>query len=269
MTAIPILMYHSISSDAGRKFRPFTLSPELFEAHVQYMAENGYTALTVTQLMNALHQKTFALPERPVVITFDDGFHDFYDHAFPTLMKFRSTATLFIVTGYVEGTSNWLRAEGETNRKMLKWPRILELDQAGIECGAHSHTHADLDIKAPGTVRKEITFSKELLEQKLGHEVTAFCYPFGHYDHRVRDMVKHAGFRAACAVRNALSHANDNRFSLARITINNRTSIARLADLLKGKGLVLAREEEGWITRAWRDVRRLRQAFHARRLNTA
>jgi peptidoglycan/xylan/chitin deacetylase (PgdA/CDA1 family) len=154
-----------------------------------------------------------------------------------------------------------LRPEGEQDRKILAWSQILEIDRAGIECGPHSHTHADLDIVPAEVAQQEITLSKEVLEQKLGHAVTTFCYPFGHFDNQVRDMVERAGFQAACAVRNAMSHIHDHRFSLARITISDHTSVPQLAALLEGKGLHTAEDREAFITKTWRGVRKVRQAW--------
>ncbi|HLO28603.1 MAG TPA: polysaccharide deacetylase family protein [Anaerolineales bacterium] len=269
MKVVPILMYHSISPKASRKFRPFALSPELFGAHLAYLYENSYTPLSVSQWATALQGGTSQLPARPVVITFDDGFLDFYHAALPVLLKYGFPATLFIVTGCVEESSHWLKSEGEMNRKMLKWSHILEIDQAGIECGAHTHRHADLDIVSPNMVRKEITLSKEILEQKLGHAVATFSYPYGHYDQRVRDVVEQSAFQAACAVRNALSHIKDHRFSLARITINNRTSVQQLAALLNGKGLSLAKEGEALTTKTWREFRRFYHALNSQTTRTS
>jgi peptidoglycan/xylan/chitin deacetylase (PgdA/CDA1 family) len=261
MKPIPLLMYHSISTDAGPRFRKFTLSPEMFSAHLGYLFENQYTPLTVAQLADLMQDGPSSLPERPVVITFDDGFMDFYESAMPALHKYSFPATLFIVTGLVDGCSTWLKPEREDKRKMLAWSQIVEIDRAGIECGPHSHTHADLDIVPADLARKEIVLSKEVLEQKLGHAVTTFCYPYGHFDIRVREMVEQAGYRAACAVRNAMSHLHDHRFSLARITISNSTTVPQLAALLNGRGLSTAKDEEALITKTWRQVRRVRQAW--------
>jgi len=261
MKPIPLLMYHSISTDAGPRFRKFTLAPELFAAHLDYVFENKYTPITVAQLAGSMQGDQALLPERPVVITFDDGFQDFYESALPALRKYSFPATLYIVTGLVDGCTTWLRPEGEDKRKMLAWSQIDEIDQAGIECGPHSHTHADLDIVPAELAQREITLSKEVLEQRLGHAVTTFCYPYGHFDTRVREMVEQAGYQAACAVRNAMSHIDDHRFSLARITVSNRTTVPQLAALLNGKGLSPAKDDEALITKTWRQVRRVRQAW--------
>jgi peptidoglycan/xylan/chitin deacetylase (PgdA/CDA1 family) len=261
MSMIPLLMYHSISRDARARFRKFTLSPELFAAHLKFLFENQYTPMTVAQLVDTIQLGPDLLPKRPIVITFDDGFLDFYHSALPVLLKYSFPATLFLVTGFVDGCSTWLRPEREENRKMLAWHQILEIDQAGVECGSHSHTHADLDIVPMESAQKEILLSKEILEQKLGHAVASFCYPYGHYDTQVRQMVEQAGFQAACAVRNAMSHIHDHPYSLARLTVDNRTSVLQLAALLQGKGLRPVKENEPFVTKTWRSVRRFRHAW--------
>src|SRR5579863_2561158 len=110
---IPILMYHSISQNASRKFKPFTVSPELFAEHMAYLHRHAFTPVTVKQLARALAQDQSLLPERPVVLTFDDGFADFFTDALPVLKRFNFTATLYVTTGFINGTSRWLQHEGE------------------------------------------------------------------------------------------------------------------------------------------------------------
>jgi hypothetical protein len=118
-----------------------------------------------------------------------------------------------------------------------------------------------LDTAKPEITRQEIFQSKDTLEQKLGSPVYSMAYPYVHYTRAVCQMVIDAWYSAACAARNAMSHTNDNLFSLARITINRGTDVARLRNLLAGKGLTLAPQYEYlWVT-GWRQVRRARQIF--------
>jgi len=222
--------------------------------------DQGYTPITVKDYAQ-LVRKSSSLPDKPVILTFDDGFVDFYNSAFPILQEFHFPATIYVVTDYIEGTSKWLKTVGEEDRRMLTWSQLSEVQRAGIECGTHSATHIHLDIAKPEIAHQEISRSKDTLEQKLGSPVHTMAYPYGHYTKTVCQMVIEAGYFAACAVRNAMSHTNDNLFSLARISINRGTDVARLHDLLAGKDLALAPQfEHPWVS-GWRQVRRVRQTF--------
>jgi peptidoglycan/xylan/chitin deacetylase (PgdA/CDA1 family) len=228
---IPILMYHSISQSANPKFQQLTVAPALFAAQMDFLHQHAYTPLNVTQLIHALTGKS-ALPKRPVVITFDDGFADFYEHALPTLTRCKFTATLYISTGFVGDTSRWLQREGETERPMLSWSQIVEISNSGIECGAHTHTHPKLDTLPLPVARDEIVQSKELLEDHVGQEVSSFAYPFGFYTSAVRQLVQQIGFSSACAVNFAMSSDTTEHFTLERLMVTPNTSIEGLRMLL-------------------------------------
>src|SRR5712692_5534407 len=109
---VPILMYHSVSNHATKKFRQFTVSPALFADHMAYLYQHAYTPITITQLINARMQEKPTLPERPVVLTFDDGFADFFTEALPVLKLYSFVATLYVATSFINDTSRWLQQEG-------------------------------------------------------------------------------------------------------------------------------------------------------------
>ena len=256
MTVIPILMYHSISAGGTPGFRKFTLRPDLFAGHLAYLHEQGYQSLSVAGLVKALREKT--LPEKPVVLTFDDAFLDFYTAALPVLKLHNAAASLFIPTRYLDGTSLWLDDVGEGARPLVSRGQLIEIANAGMDCGAHTHSHCHLDTAKEAEGRKEISQSKEIIEQIIGLPVTTFAYPYGHHHPEARQWVIDAGFQAACAVKHALSHTHDDLFTLARITITNRTDVHELAALLKGRGLSLATSKERIVTKLWRQYRLLK-----------
>ncbi len=258
MKPIPILNYHSISAGGTRRFASFTLAPEMLAEHMRVIADGGYAPITVGEYVRLVLNRA-SLPERPVILTFDDGFADFHHAALPILQEFHFTASLFVVTNAIGSTSKWLRPEGEDRREMLTWAQLAEIQRAGIECGAHSASHVHLDTAKQEVAFQEIWTSRDRLQQKLGVAVRSMAYPYGHYTDQVRGLVIQAGYTAACAVRNAMSHPGDDLFALARITIRRGTDGARLAGILNGKGLKLAsRREDLWVT-AWRQIRRVRQ----------
>ena len=231
---IPILMYHSISHDATARFRQFTVSPQLFANQMAYLYRQGYTPITVTQFVTMRSQGGAALPEKPIVLTFDDGFADFYHEALPVLEQYSFPATLYVTTAFVDRTSLWLEREGETDRKMLTWQQLREINARGIECGAHSHSHPQLDILHSKAARDEILQSKRLLEEHLSQEVFSFAYPFGYYTRQVQQLVQEAKYTSACAVKHTTSSETDNPFSLPRLMVRASTSMEEFAALLIG-----------------------------------
>lgn len=252
MTVIPILVYHSVSSDPAEWIRPFSLTPEAFGRQLDVLVEARATTLTVSTFVDAVTRDPGALPERPALITFDDGFADFYDHALPALLERGLASTLYITTGFVG------RRVGDDGHgaRMLDWPALGELEAAGVEIGGHSRSHAQLDAIASSQAEAEISGCKALLEDVLGHEVSSFAYPHGYSSPTVRGLVRSAGYRSACAVKNAFSSPTDDRFSLARLMVRSTTSPDTVAAWLAGKGALPANPGEALRTRAWRLYRR-------------
>lgn len=238
---IPILMYHSISSTACAGFKPCTVSPEVFDTHLSYLKQHHYTSITVTQLSKAMGRGGIGLPPRPVVVTFDDGYADFYTAALPILQYYGYTATLYVATGYIGSTSRWLQYPEERSRPMLTKNQLREISACGIECGAHTHTHPALDMVSLPTARDEIVRSKDVLEECIGQYVSSFAYPYGYCTPRLQEMVQICGFTSACAIRRAMSSLHDNPYALARLAIWSDTDIQALdIALLTGRGPLIA-----------------------------
>ncbi len=254
---VPILLYHSVAQNATSHYRKWAIHPGIFATHLAYLSEHGYTPITVPHLAQAMFDQNTRLPERPVVLTFDDGLADFYTGALPMLKSYDFVATLYITTQFVGDTSRWLYAEGEGERPMLTWSQIADIAASGIECGAHSHSHPQLDTLSLAEAGDEITRSKAILEQHLGRTVTTFAYPHGYYGPGVRRLVQQAGYTSACAVKHAMSALTDDRFALARIVVSPEDAgIESFAGLLAGRGLRLAPSREQVRTKGWRLVRR-------------
>ncbi len=237
---VPILMYHSISQYATPNFKSFTVSPALFAEQMAYLYQHSYTPITVTQFINARDQEGPVLPERPVVLTFDDGFADFFTDAFPILKQYGFVATLYVPTAFINGTSRWLQREGEATRLMLTWNQLSEITTYGIECGAHSHSHLQLDVLPLSVATHEIVQSKEILEQHLGLKVSSFAYPFGYHTAALQRQVQAAGYTSACAVKFAMSSESTDPFALARLLVGTDTGVEAFAALLSGHSASIA-----------------------------
>ena len=229
---IPILMYHSVSQHAAPKFKRFAVAPVLFNEHMAYLHQHAYTPVTVTQLIQAHAGGGAVLPEKPVVLTFDDGFSDFYTEVLPVLKRYNFVATLYIVTAFINETSRWLQKEGEATRPMLTWNQITSISEAGIECGGHTHTHPELDTLPLSQAQEEIVRCKDLLEKHLGQEVLSFAYPYGYHTAGIKQLVQNAGYTSACAVKYEMSSETTDHFALARLIVSADMSVGELANAL-------------------------------------
>ncbi len=247
---IPVLLYHSVprSSDADRLSVPY----ERFREHVEMIHSSGRIALTIDELAQGLCGEAL-LPEGAVAITFDDGHASSLD-AIALLSENGLKSTTYVTTGAIGDPA------------MLKDRHVKAL--AGhapiVELGAHSVTHPHLDELGRSAIDREVRDSKDQLEQLLGREVRSFAYPYGAYDRRVRSAVIAAGFTSAAAVKNALSHLEDDRWAIARWTVSARTSGRELARVLAGEGVPSAWRRERVRTRAYRTARRLRRVLEPR-----
>jgi peptidoglycan/xylan/chitin deacetylase (PgdA/CDA1 family) len=232
---IPILMYHAVDAQSSVSFRRFVVRPDRFEAHLSWLAEQGHRAVTVRQLAAAMAGEPGAeLPERAVVLTFDDAYRDFLVHALPALQRHGFPATLFVPTSFVGATAQWLQGLGEGDRPLLDWEELAEVRDAGIEVGGHGHGHLPLDTVPRAMARADIARCRDELSLRLGIDRPTFAYPFGYDDPAVRLMVAEEGFSAACAIRYAAARGDDDRFSLPRVEVHAGTTVDHLAGLVSG-----------------------------------
>jgi peptidoglycan/xylan/chitin deacetylase (PgdA/CDA1 family) len=253
---VPILMYHSISEHASSRFRLFTVPPATFADQMAYLHQHAYTPLTVSQLARALSQHPSSLPERPVVLTFDDGYADFFTEALPVLKRYDFTATVYVTTAFINDTSRWMRREGETARPMLRWEQLEAIAKSGIECGAHTHTHPQLDTLPRSMAQDEILLSKRLLEDHLGREVKSFAYPSGFLTTKLRQQVQDSGFTSACSVERALHPSTVDVFALTRLLVGREMDINRFAELLQGENISALRKLYRRVKAPiWRSIR--------------
>jgi peptidoglycan/xylan/chitin deacetylase (PgdA/CDA1 family) len=158
---VPILMYHEIAARPETASR-LAVPPAAFAAQLAYLHDAGFSTVTFADAAAALAGETDRLPARPVVLTFDDGFADFHREALPLLQRYGFTATVFVTTGWIADAGAYKAGRGPG--QMLCWNQIREAAGAGVEIGAHSHGHPQLDQIAPGQLHNELAISKALLE---------------------------------------------------------------------------------------------------------
>jgi peptidoglycan/xylan/chitin deacetylase (PgdA/CDA1 family) len=257
--AIPILLYHSIDTQCADAYRRWMMLPSEFRAHLQVLKEEGYTPLTVSQLV-ACRNGRGKFPEAPVVISFDDGLRDFLVGAMPVLAEFNYPATLYVVSGCVGQTSRWLAGIGEGRRAMLNWREIRELHDAGIEIGGHTVTHPELDILPASQAEREIADSKRQLQDGLQAEVRSFAYPHGYATGVTRSLARQAGYESACRVRHAFSSPDEDEFALSRIIATSEITAEGLRGLLAQPSLPVAPPVTRPASECWRIYRQVRHA---------
>jgi peptidoglycan/xylan/chitin deacetylase (PgdA/CDA1 family) len=249
--AIPVLLYHSVADRGETAGSRYTVGTSKFAEHIRAVRGIGGTPLTISELGAVLRGRR-PLPERAYAITFDDGFAD-TPRAVEILAERGISSTVFVETGRLEGPRPSLPAEAFRD--------LLELYTN--ELGAHTVSHPRLDELPIARASWEIRASKAALEDAAQRSIRCFAYPHGAYDRGVRAAVAEAGFGAAAAVKNALSHGADDPLAIARWTVTRDTDAETITRLLAGGGAPWAWEHERMRTRAYRRARRLRRALTA------
>src|SRR5215510_5827891 len=171
---IPVLMYHSIAEDPETGVMPYyrtVTHPSVFNSHMQYLHEHGYTAINLAEAI-AMLETDSNIHGKCVVITFDDALRDFYTNAFPILKKYGFSATMFVPTGLIN--------EGRPlkDKPIMTWDELRELKSQGVQFGSHTVTHPQLKDRPLEAVKYELEVSKAHLEEHLGEPIDAFCYPY-------------------------------------------------------------------------------------------
>lgn len=254
--AVPILLYHSVDDGCAEAYRPYAVPVAAFDDHMSALDDLGCVALTISELVD-LRRAGRAPPERAIAITFDDGLRDFAVGAMPILSRFGFRATLYVTTGFVGRSSLWLQGLGEGDRPMMGWDELREVADSGIEIGAHSVNHPQLDLLPRARAVAEIEGGKHALEDKLGRAVASFAYPHGYSKPATRAMARAAGFASACRVGNGVSAADEDLYALSRIVIPPSATGARLRDLANGRESPTAPSPDRLAAVGWRFVRGL------------
>ena len=226
---VTILMYHKIGAPlTGSRLHDLYVSPRDFDRQLAELAAAGQRALPYSDALSAI-----AAGETGVCLTLDDAFANVFDHALPILQaRGVRGAMLFVVAGLIGRTDEWDTPIGEPPQPLMDATQIRAWLAAGHEIGAHTLSHPRLAEISSAQARAEVFDSKARLEDEFGVSVRHFCYPYGNYNPRVRDLVAEAGYETACAAATNAdtfgpNHPGNPPLELRRIMACNRPSLTR------------------------------------------
>lgn len=220
---VPILMYHYISippEEADVYRTDLSVTPENFRAQMQYLADNGHTPIDFYTLSRIITNHE-PLPPKPVILTFDDGYLDIYENAYPILQEFGFVGTFFIPTEFIDsGRAGY-----------MTWPMIEEMAAHGHRFEPHSRTHPDLRARNSDYLIWEMLGPQETLAYHIGYTPRYFAYPSGRYDDTVLAMMQHLDFWGGVTTEAGDESGFANRFTWPRLRVRNNTPLAEFADL--------------------------------------
>ena len=208
---VPILVYHSVMPHhpgQTAEQRVLDVSDSVFVAQMRYLIDGGYHVVSFAALVDALEGRD-TLPNRAVVLTFDDGWENQYSHAFPILRRFGLTATFFVFTTPIG-----------KDKKVMTWDQLRALQAAGMTIGSHTRTHPILpDYHA--ALHNEVAMSRADIEQHLGRAPDFFAYPFGAWDSLSAAWARTAGYRAARTYRGGAWNAPSDLYHLRAVPVTD------------------------------------------------
>jgi peptidoglycan/xylan/chitin deacetylase (PgdA/CDA1 family) len=238
-----ILTYHSLDTSGS----VVSVPPDLFRAQMAWLAQSGTPVVSLAEIQK--------MPGA-VALTFDDGFRNFFQHAFPVLQRHGFPATVFVVSGFCGGRNNWPTQPRNTRvpcLELMRWNEVRQVAQAGIAIGCHTVNHPRLPRLAEGEVEEELRASRTEIEDRVGKAVDTFAYPYGETTPAIRRAVE-GHFRFACGTRLAFVSGGADALCLPRLDIYYLQNHFWFRGLWKSYGA-------GYLAvRAWlRRFRRLRE----------
>jgi peptidoglycan/xylan/chitin deacetylase (PgdA/CDA1 family) len=214
---LPILAYHRVVGGLQGLATRFCVDPDTFESHLAFLRERGFYSISIEDWDRTLRRR-IVLRGRPILITFDDGYADIADTAWPLLQRYGFSATVFLVTDLVGGTSRWDRHLG-SDAPLLDWGQIRSLERAGVRFGSHSARHVPLGTLSGDEIVEEVSASRAALRARLEQPVAGFAYPYGDVDDVVRCLVERGGFRFGFTTRAEPATEYHHRLDLPRIEV--------------------------------------------------
>jgi peptidoglycan/xylan/chitin deacetylase (PgdA/CDA1 family) len=224
-TRVPILMYHYISDvppGADRLRRNLTVTPDNFRAQLQYLADAGYHPITLTDVYYHLTQG-YPLPDKPLVLTFDDGYRDAYEIVFPMLLDYGFPGTFFVLATPMH----------QESVDYITWAQAKEMSDAGMAIEGHGRDHMDLRGRSNDFLVYQILGIQEAIHYHTGRLPRFFAYPSGQYDANTIAVLESAGYWGAVTTEWGVEHTLEGRFEMQRLRVRGNDTLGSFIDKLE------------------------------------
>ena len=231
---VPVVMYHRvINKSENEGIHGTYIYENIFREHMKYLKDNNFSMITFKDLNNIGWRNRFDKNKKYIIITFDDGYVDNYELAFPILKEFNFKATIFLMG---ESTYNeWdVKADGEKSFPLMSVEMIKEMQDYGIEFGAHTFNHPKLNKLSNDEIKHQIVDVKKPLEEKIEREIITFAYPYGILNDYAKKMVEEAGYTFGVATDSGSVCLSDDLYQIRRIAIFPNTNLFSFKRKVKG-----------------------------------
>ncbi len=236
------LLYHRlVTAEQHEAITPpmeqrFSIPEQSFRAQMQYLRDHGYHPVSTDAVLDFI-ERGVSLPEKPVLITFDDGCESVHSRALPILRHFGFPALLFVTTS---PDAEVFRAGNAAQRRVTPG-EMRALDAGGVGIGSHGVTHEALAVMAESEIEQELGGSKRVLEEILGKPVDTFGVPFNWYGKKVREAAERLGYRAVFTSDSGTIHGGSDPFHLRRVPVDGCATLGELVRSLGGRAIVQRR----------------------------
>jgi peptidoglycan/xylan/chitin deacetylase (PgdA/CDA1 family)/GT2 family glycosyltransferase len=224
---VPILMYHRVSESGAPELARYRVDPRVFEQQLQFLRQQGYHAITASELLEAMRSGE-PLRGRPIMLSFDDAYRDFFDSAWPLLQRYDFKAQVFVVTEKVAGCADWDSNYGES-APLMAWDEIETLNAKGIAFGSHLASHRAADCLSTEELLREGAASRFELETRLRSEIRSIAFPFGIHSHRVINTLKMCGYELGVTTNDGVASIRMDSMMLPRVEVMGSDDLAAFA----------------------------------------
>lgn len=247
---MPVIMYHRVIKDESEKGVHGTyVTVEQFEEQMKYLKKKGYETVTFKDLLNNRYKQRFDKDKKWIMLTFDDGYKDNYENAFPILKKYQFKGIIYVLDG-IEYNKWDVDNPGNPEKRftLMNQDELLEMQNYGIEFGGHTSTHPRLAELSTEQVKSEIINSKSNIEKIIGKELLSFAYPYGSLNEEVKRIPQEAGYKFAVATDSGSIVFSDDLFEIRRIGIFPTNNLFNFKRKVSGKYnfIKVKREEKSY-----------------------